>query len=94
MHDLAPKAALNAYQTAVTVLSARHSAPYYLINALIRQGAAQIALGTAADARNTLKQARELAEAQIVGGRTSFDTHAQLSTALTLTGYTWLMAGT
>lgn len=94
MHDLAPKAALNAYQTAVTVLSARHSAPYYLVNALIRQGAAQIALGTAADARNSLKQARELAEAQIAGRRTSFDTHAQLSTALTLTGYTWLIAGT
>ena len=94
MHALAPKAALAAYRTAVTVLSARDSTPYYLVNALIRQGAAQIALGTAADARNSLKQARELAEAQIAGRRTSFDTHAQLSTALTLTGYTWLMAGT
>jgi len=48
MHALAPKAALAAYRTAVTVLSARDSTPYYLVNALIRQGAAQIALGTAA----------------------------------------------
>ena len=91
--DLAMGTALKTYRKAVATLSYQNSPAFYLPNALIRKGFAELTLGKIATARKTLENARALLQRHIDDNRTAAYTVLQMATTLSLLGYTWLLSG-